>query len=158
MIVIKTNSVKERVVPSRRAPRNTRQRQLVLEELRKVYSHPTAVGVYDLVRRRLPKISLGTIYRNLELLAQLGMIQKIQTAGAETRFDANPRPHDHVRCVRCGRVDDLPGAPLDRSGAKVHDSGGYQILGCRLEFFGICPRCRKAPAVDDHCEPPRAED
>jgi len=129
------------VSPPKRS-RNTRQRGMILGELKKVHSHPTATAVYDLVRRQLPKISLGTVYRNLELLAELGMIQKIPGAGAEARFDGDPLPHHHVRCVRCGRVDDMPGPPLEGSQAREHDSGGYEILGYRLEFFGICPRCR----------------
>jgi Fur family ferric uptake transcriptional regulator len=125
-------------------PRNTRQRQVILEELRQVTCHPTAAGLYEMVRRRLPKISLGTVYRNLELLTRMGMIQKIQTAGAEARFDGSPHRHDHVRCLRCGRVDDMGGVSLADAAAKSHDAGGYEILGYRLEFFGICPSCQQA--------------
>src|SRR5574340_808335 len=87
--------------------RRTRQREVILEELQKVKSHPTAVGLHDLVRRRLPKISLGTVYRNLELLAKAGVIRKLETAGAEARFDGNAGQHHHIRCVGCGRVDDV---------------------------------------------------
>ena len=61
----------------------------------------------------MPKISLGTVYRNLDLLARLGMIQRLEMAGAETRFDGTVRPHNHVRCLGCGRIDDLAGPPLD---------------------------------------------
>ena len=69
----------------RRIQRNTRQRQVILEELRCLESHPTAAALHAIVRRRLPKISLGTVYRNLELLARKGMIQKLESAGAEAR-------------------------------------------------------------------------
>ena len=122
--------------------RNTRQRQVILEELQKLTSHPTAVALYDIVRRRLPKISLGTVYRNLELLARAGMILRLDFAGGEARFDGNLAPHDHLRCLQCGRVDDLSACPLDLSEGAANDWGGYEILGHRLEFFGLCPRCR----------------
>ena len=125
-----------------RTQRNTRQRQLILEELRKLDSHPTAATLYATVRQRLPTISLGTVYRNLELLARTGQIQKLDFAGGEARFDGNVASHDHLRCVRCGRVDDLPAFSLDLSGGAANDWCGYQILGRRLEFFGVCPQCR----------------
>jgi Fur family transcriptional regulator, ferric uptake regulator len=123
--------------------RNTRQRQVVLEELQKLASHPTASTLYQIVRRRMPKISLGTVYRNLELLTRMGMIQKLEYAGSEARFDGNADRHDHLRCVRCGRVDDVSASPLDLFDTVAKDWGGYKILGHRLEFFGLCPDCRK---------------
>jgi Fur family transcriptional regulator, ferric uptake regulator len=121
--------------------RNTRQRQVILEEVQKLTSHPTAATLYEIVRSRLPKVSLGTVYRNLELLARLGLIQKLDFSGGEARFDGNVEDHDHLRCVRCGRVDDVSAPALDLSGEQTNDWGGYQILGHRLEFFGICPKC-----------------
>ena len=122
--------------------RHTRQRAVILEELRQSPTHPTAAQLYDAVRRRLPKISLGTVYRNLDLLARSGMIQRLELAGAESRFDGAVRPHDHVRCLGCGRIDDLAGPPLDLSPEEYHDFAGYQILGHRLELVGLCPKCR----------------
>jgi len=127
-----------------RAPfkRNTRQREVILEELQKVTSHPTAVGLYEIVRRRLPKISLGTVYRNLELMARMGMVLKLEFSGGEARFDGNCERHDHIRCVHCGRVDDLPAEPLELSKMKHHDCRGYEVIGHRLELLGICPQCK----------------
>ena len=122
--------------------RNTRQREVILEELRRSSAHPTATQVYDLVRRRLPKISLGTVYRNLDLLARMDMIQRMETTGAETRFDGDLRPHDHVRCTACGRIDDLAGPAVEVPPEGRRDFAGYQILGHRLEFVGLCPKCR----------------
>ncbi|MHC4177111.1 MAG: Fur family transcriptional regulator [Planctomycetota bacterium] len=127
----------------RSVQRNTRQREVILEELRKLSSHPTAVGLYEIVRQRLPRISLGTVYRNLDLLATSGAIQKLDPGGSQARFDGNVDRHDHVRCVGCGRVDDLCGAPLDLAGVKRNDCNGYEVLGYRLEFVGVCPRCRE---------------
>jgi Fur family ferric uptake transcriptional regulator len=132
--------------------RNTRQRQVILEELQKLTSHPTAVGLYEVVRQRLPKISLGTVYRNLERLAETGQIVKLQFGGGQARFDGELAHHDHVRCVRCGRVDDVYCAPLALPPAQGEDFGGYQIIGHRLEFFGVCPQCRQpSPSTQGAC-------
>lgn len=127
---------------SHASQRNTRQRQVILEELQKVTSHPTAVVLYQIVCQRLPKISLGTVYRNLDLLTRTGIIQKLEIGGQEARFDGNPTPHDHVRCVKCGRVDDIHGPPLDLVGGRTHDFNDYCVLGHRIEFFGVCPQCK----------------
>jgi Fur family transcriptional regulator, ferric uptake regulator len=121
--------------------RRTRQRQVILEELRKLTSHPTAVELYEVTRRRIPKISLGTVYRNLELLARGGRIQKLTFGNAEARFDGNPARHCHIRCVQCGRVDDIPSPAVDLLEGVKDACDGYCVLGCRVEFQGICPHC-----------------
>jgi Fur family transcriptional regulator, ferric uptake regulator len=122
--------------------RNTRQRQVILEELQKLNTHPTAAGLYAIVRRKIPKISLGTVYRNLELLNRMEMIQKLDCSSGEARYDGTVTYHDHVRCVNCGRVDDLVGPPLAVTRGGKEDWKGYKVLGHRLEFFGVCPKCR----------------
>ena len=129
-----------------RSRRNTQQRQVILEELRGLTSHPTAADLYQMVRTRLPKISLGTVYRNLELLAEIGEIQKVEMPGPEARFDGNADDHPHVRCVNCGRVDDL-GEAIDGladlvAGSRFPHPSGYEILGYHLVFSGRCPACR----------------
>ncbi|NLF09722.1 MAG: transcriptional repressor [Pirellulaceae bacterium] len=121
--------------------RNTRQRRVILEELRKTSSHPTAEGVHEIVRHRIPNISLGTVYRNLEVLVRLGEIKKLELGGRPARFDGNPADHFHVQCVRCGRVDDVHASQLDLSGSKTNYSSSYRIVGYTLQFFGICPEC-----------------
>jgi Fur family transcriptional regulator, ferric uptake regulator len=122
--------------------RNTQQRAVILEELRKLKSHPTAVGLYRIVLHRLPKISLGTVYRNLDLLVKAGTIQKLEYGSEEARFDGDVTPHHHIRCVKCGRVDDIHGLSLDPLGGVTEDFNGYRVLGQRVEFFGVCARCK----------------
>ena len=73
--------------------RMTQQRQVILEELRNVNTHPSADEIYEMVRKRLPRISLGTVYRNLEILCASGEIQKLEAGGSIKRFDGNPRNH-----------------------------------------------------------------
>ena len=121
--------------------RMTRQRKVILEELRKVRTHPSADEVYEMVRRRLPRISLGTVYRNLEILSESGDIQKLEPGATLKRFDGNPAAHHHIRCIQCGCIVD---ADLDveiniRNGYK-HNTD-FKIIGHRLEFIGICPAC-----------------
>ena len=123
--------------------RMTRQRALILEELRKLSSHPTADELYNIVRERLPRISLGTVYRNLDFLVASGQILEIDVPGSTRRFDGNTHPHQHVRCVRCGCVADVfPAYPLpDIEGMNV---AGFCVTSARLEFDGICEACRRA--------------
>ncbi len=122
--------------------RKTTQRKVILEELCKVTSHPTAVELYEIVRGQLPRISLGTVYRNLDLLSKNGTIQKLTLGGSEARFDSNAAPHCHVRCEDCGRVDDVHDLPTEFIRDVPDRAAGYEILGYRLEFFGLCPACR----------------
>ena len=123
----------------------TRPRRAILEELRtQELSHPTADEVYEAVRRRLPRISLGTVYRNLEALSEAGLVLKLELAAAQKRFDITTSKHYHVRCVECGRVDDcVLDLPLDLERA-LRSSNGYEVVGHRLEFTGICPNCNKS--------------
>ena len=122
--------------------RNTPQRRVVLDELRHLKSHPTAAELYAIVRRRLPRISLGTVYRNLEVLHEDGMIRKMEFTGAESRFDGNLEPHDHVRCTDCGRIADIFPQGPDQISVPPEEMAGFQVEGYRLEFFGSCPRCQ----------------
>jgi Fur family ferric uptake transcriptional regulator len=127
----------------KRAFRMTEQRRTILEALRAVKTHPSADEIYETVRRALPRISLGTVYRNLEFLADKGVIQKLDVGGSQMRFDGNPKNHYHVRCVDCGRVADVD-LPVSRTFEKVKTvADGFEILAHRLEFIGRCPACRR---------------
>ena len=115
--------------------RMTRQRRVILEEL------PSADEIYENVRKRLPRISLGTVYRNLEILSEYGDIQKLEPGCSLKRFDGNPTEHCHIRCVYCDRIADAPMASdLEIDLARV-DSTDFDIIGHRLEFLGVCPTC-----------------
>lgn len=121
---------------------STCQRRIILEELRKVTSHPTADEVYEMVRHRLPRVSLGTVYRNLELLSERNVILKL-SGGAKMRFDGNPQQHYHIRCIACDRVDDVAFEPLAHIEEELRSATDYEVLGHRLEFFGLCSQCKQ---------------
>lgn len=120
--------------------RMTRQRRVILEELQRTTSHPTALEVYNEVRGKLPNISLATVYRNLVSLAEAGQIIKLASNGKEWRYDGNTDQHHHFVCQSCGRVSDLP---MDYSPDLTvpEPPSGFEVMGFRLEFFGTCPRC-----------------
>ena len=122
--------------------RITNQRRVILEELQKLATHTTAADLYKIVRRQLPRISLGTIYRNLELLIRSGTIRKIDNGSKKARFDGDMSNHYHVRCHQCGRVDDLPGSPRIELSRKIQGHNGWDIAEHRIEFVGVCPDCR----------------
>ena len=123
--------------------RLTTQRQIILEELSKVKTHPTASEVYDMVRKRLPRIGLGTVYRNLELMAENGIIVKLEVGGTQKRFDATTDAHYHIRCSCCGRVDDINVPVIDSLVDAAAENSSYQIIGHHIEFTGICSKCRE---------------
>jgi Fur family ferric uptake transcriptional regulator len=124
--------------------RKTKQREVILDELMKLRTHPGADELYGRVKKRLPRISLGTVYRNLEMLSREGIIRRLETAGSQKRFDADTGDHQHIRCVRCGRIDDLAaGRDRARCDARVAKGTGYRVLGRRVEYLGVCPACGK---------------
>jgi len=129
--------------------RMTQQRKVILAAVqRDLERHMTADEIYEAVRRKLPRISLGTVYRNLEILAELGAIQKLELTGSVKHFDGNPSRHYHIRCMHCGRVDNAPVAPLQQIEDKLYGATVFTIIGHRLEFEGLCPRCSQEAAAD----------
>lgn len=138
-------------MPSRGATnlRTTKQRQVILEELQRTASHPTADELLARVRQRMPRVSLGTIYRNLELLAAMGVVRVIEGFGGQRRFDADTRPHSHIRCVRCGAVADLMLNTTATTMAEVRGATDYRVLEVRLVCTGLCPQCQHGEKTAD---------
>lgn len=139
----------EGLLGSNQKYRMTHQREVILEEIRKVNTHPTADEIYEMVRRRLPRISLGTVYRNLEILCARGLIQRIGPISSQMRFDGNIENHYHIRCTYCGRVEDVQVESVDTLENALRNGSDYSIIGHRLEFIGICPECRAKRRSED---------
>jgi len=123
--------------------RMSKQRNEILQVLHQLNCHPTADEVYQAVRQKLPHISLGTVYRNLEILSSSGKVKKVQLGGSQMRFDNRTEDHVHIRCIECGRVDDLSIDPLKPCQDDIGEKSGYKIIGRRIEFIGICPACQQ---------------
>lgn len=121
----------------------SRQREFIKTNLMNRYDHPTAETVYLDVKIEFPNISLGTVYRNLSLLTELGEIQKISTGLGPDRFDGNPAPHYHFLCKNCGCVMDIDLENQDNLDAAASDVFPGIIEGHSVQFYGLCPECAK---------------
>jgi Fe2+ or Zn2+ uptake regulation protein len=123
--------------------RITRQRRIIIEEMRSMRSHPTASELYEVVRRKLPNISLATVYRNLEMMTGKGLIQKIVIDSRLKRFDANPEVHYHARCIRCGAINDIfiGSEIISLFRNKLDNLENFEIMDARIELLGHCEKC-----------------
>jgi Fur family peroxide stress response transcriptional regulator len=127
--------------------RKTRQKEAILEVLMNTTSHPTADWVYNEVRKEIPNISLGTVYRNLRILCQLGEILELVLCGSLSRFDARRDNHYHFRCEKCGQVFDVD-EPVNKEMDKIAARRtGFKIAYHRLEFYGQCLECQLVEAA-----------
>ncbi len=125
-----------------RTRKRSRQREEILSVLRSTKEHPTAAILHAAARKRIPRLSLGTVYRNLEVLEEMGLVLHIRNGNSQDRFDGDVSPHYHFVCDSCGAVLDvrMPYRPeLDEAAAKE----GFRIRGHRLDFHGTCPACSK---------------
>lgn len=121
----------------------SRQREAIKSYLAQTKEHPTADTVYMNIRNTYPNISLGTVYRNLNLLAEQGEILKINCQDGSDRFDGNPKPHYHFLCTKCGRVLDLEMESIDHINVIANASFRGKVEGHMTYFYGLCPDCCK---------------
>ncbi len=120
----------------------SKQREAIKNFLVTRYDHPTAETVYLNIRKEFPNISLGTVYRNLNLLAEIGEIQKLSPGIGPDRFDGNPAPHYHFICRHCGCVMDLTVSGLDHINILAGQDFDGEIEGHITYFYGSCPSCK----------------
>ncbi len=121
----------------------SRQRECIKEYLASTKDHPTADTVYQHVRKTYPKISLSTVYRNLNLLTETNEIFKLTCGDGSDHFDANIEPHYHVVCTKCQNVYDLDIETLDQINALANKNFDGEITGHYTLFYGICSHCKK---------------
>src|SRR5262245_4494550 len=128
-----------------RGLRLTGPRRIILEVVRGTDSHPTATALHALVRRRLPGVSLATVYRNLRLLVTQGLVKEL--AGPHGRFDGNVSDHHHFTCLGCGRIVDIAGTLTEPHAralcGRVSAQAGFSVSHHRIEFYGRCLECQK---------------
>jgi Fur family peroxide stress response transcriptional regulator len=123
--------------------RETRQREAVLDVLRRIDSHPTAAWIYNEVRKVIPNISRGTVYRNLKILREEGEISELNLSGTVSRYEGNRENHYHFRCEKCGRVFDIDEPVNYGLNESVSKRTGFQVSYHQLEFRGLCKECQK---------------
>ena len=120
----------------------SRQRERILQLLRSTGAHPTADWVYEELKREFPSLSMGTVYRNLKVLLEQGLIQRIDFGSTFDRFDAKVGPHHHFICEGCGAIVDLE-MPVDETlNSRVSSETPYVVRRHRIEFYGLCDRCQ----------------
>lgn len=121
----------------------SRQRELILKIVRADMSHPTVDAVYQALRREIPNVSLATVYRNLNLLAENGDIRKIESLDGTAHFDFNTGNHYHFICINCNKVYDIPCDVAPDAVKKAEELSGCHIISHDLTFQGICHDCLK---------------
>lgn len=122
--------------------RHTIQKELVLETVRALRSHVTADEVYAAVSASHPSIGKGTVYRNLNILAEEGEIRRVGIPNGPDRFDFTLTEHHHICCVKCGRVSDVDMEIIPDLMSRVRDKHGMQFIDYDILFRGICPECQ----------------
>ena len=130
---------KERGIPL------THQRLAVYEELASRRDQPSAAALYGSLKRQFPSLSLATVYKTLQTLHELGMAARVDSPTAQARYDAIVDVHHHAVCGRCGRIEDLFDARLDRLPAPK--APGFKVLGHSVHFHGLCAACAKASVL-----------
>lgn len=123
--------------------RNTLQRSLVFEALNLLRTHPTAEDVYKQVIKKYGGISLATVYRNLNSLADDGLIKKISVPEAADRFDFRNDEHYHLSCRACGSFEDAPIERVTGLADNVREKSGFLVEGYDIVFVGLCGHCRE---------------
>jgi Fur family peroxide stress response transcriptional regulator len=121
--------------------RQTRQLASIYAVVSAAHDHPTAEEVHTRVRRRLPRVSLGTVYRNLQKLAVQQRIRMVHLADRTARYDGMLEDHDHFVCEHCGDLTDLPRTPTAAPKCATLSRAGYGVRTHALMFYGICPQC-----------------
>lgn len=123
--------------------RRSKQREAILRILQSTDIHPTAGWIYDQVRKLIPNISLGTVYRNLNLLKEEGLIKEVNIQGVtSSRYDANLEPHNHFICLVCDSVYDLPISGEEINVEAFLEGKNFKVKFVKLDIFGICDKCQ----------------
>lgn len=121
--------------------RKSKQRDAIVRVLMSTKSHPTAEWIYEEVRKEMPNLSLGTVYRNLRMMKEKGEILELEQTGTFRRFDGNSANHYHFRCEKCSRVFDIDEPLVAGIDERVEKSTGFKVSHHRLEFRGLCRDC-----------------
>lgn len=124
----------------------SRQRESIKACLMSRHDHPTADAIYACIREEYPNISLGTVYRNLNLLVDLGEVRKLTFGDGKDHFDGDVSPHCHFICRSCGQITDLPPVPVEDLQAGMQPYIDGRIEHCSVDFSGLCTSCIKTGA------------
>ena len=124
------------------AERKSYKRDMILALLKSVACHPTAEWIYLELKPEIPELSLATVYRNLEQLADKNIIKKIEGENKTTHYDGNPLPHYHLSCTSCSRIYDFPAEFVSLPLSELSESSHFDVTDYDVHFRGICPGCK----------------
>jgi Fur family transcriptional regulator, peroxide stress response regulator len=127
--------------------RMTPQRYAILAYLLETKLHPTADEIYKSLEARFPSMSVATVYNNLKVFIESGLVRELTYGDSSSRFDADLSDHYHAVCEQCGTISDFDYRPLRETETACEAQTGYQVKGHRLEIYGICPRCSELMKV-----------
>jgi Fur family peroxide stress response transcriptional regulator len=123
--------------------RLTRQREVLLQAVKESKSHPDADSIYHLLKPQYPELSLGTVYRNLNVLSQAGMITKLTTPFSKEHYDGNTHPHYHLCCEVCQKIMDLDTPYKTELDREIQQNTQFLVREHEIVFHGICEFCQK---------------
>ena len=121
----------------------TSQRRAVLDALKDFKGHPSAEEVYLLVKKRNPRVALGTVYQALSVLEEIGLIEAKRWSETPLRYDLNTAPHYDIRCTKCGEVAEVSGVEFEDFAARIRENTPYEVTNACLVIEGVCPGCQK---------------
>lgn len=121
----------------------TSQRRAVLDALEEAKGHPSAEDIYLMVKKKNPRVALGTVYQALAVLEEVGVIGSKHWAESPTRYDLNIEPHLDIRCARCGEVSEIPGVEIGELEEEIRNSTPYEVTRAMVVIEGLCPACQR---------------
>jgi Fur family transcriptional regulator, peroxide stress response regulator len=121
----------------------THQRQVLYETMQSMYGHPSPEEVFAAVKKRIPSISLATVYKNIHLFVESGVFRELSIHHGTLRVEMNKHPHHHLVCSVCKRISDLPDEDLPLPEPVM--AGGFLVERISVDVIGICPDCQRRP-------------
>lgn len=125
--------------------RMTPQRHAILEFLFRARAHPTADDIYKALENKFPNMSVATVYNNLRVFKEVGLVRELTYGDSSSRFDSNTSDHYHVICEDCGKIVDFHYPGLDEVETLAEHVTGFKVTDHRMEIYGACPECQKKP-------------
>ncbi len=122
----------------------TSQRRAVLEALKEARGHPSAEDIYLIVKKKNPRVALGTVYQALSVLEEIGLVGSKHWSESPTRYDLNVGPHLDIRCLGCGEVSEVPGVRFEKLEESIRAATPYEVTRASVIVEGLCPACRNA--------------
>jgi Fur family transcriptional regulator, peroxide stress response regulator len=121
----------------------THQRQVLYETMKTMHGHPSPEEVYARVKKKVPAISLATVYKNIHLFVDSGVFQKVSMHHGSVRVEMNGEPHHHMVCLRCRKITDIGEKELGHTAKRIRLPGGFLVERYAVDAIGVCANCQK---------------